>query len=207
MAGESDKEDIASTATSTWLLATLKDARNDQAWQLFIGRYRPLIVRYGQQMGLSEQDAQDAAQQTLVRFCTAYRQDKYDQARGRLRHWLFGIAHHQILDALRARRRREIQIAGKTDQTDLVARLPAPDVFEKAWEHEWRQCLLEQCLKQVCQECDPRTIKAFELFTWQGYTAQQVAEQLGISANAVCLAKYRILKRIRELLPRMEETW
>jgi len=188
------------------MLETLKDARNQQAWQQFVDRYRPLIVRYARRIGIQEDDAKDAAQQTLVRFMTAYSQGKYDRQKGRLRHWLFGIAHNQVRDLLRSRQ-RHVQVSDRSDQTGLFARIPAPEVFEKAWEQEWRQTLLRQCLDVVRRECDARTIQAFELVTYQGWPAQRVAEHLGMTSNAVSLARFRILKRIRELMPHLEDVW
>jgi DNA-directed RNA polymerase specialized sigma24 family protein len=50
-------------------------------------------------------------------------------------------------------------------------------------------------------------VEAFELFAKDGLSAQEVAEQLGMTTNAVYLAKQHILKRIRELLPYMEEAY
>jgi hypothetical protein len=34
-----------------------------------------------------------------------------------------------------------------------------------------------------------------------------VADELGITPNAVFIAKHRIMKRIKDLLPRMEVVW
>jgi RNA polymerase sigma factor (sigma-70 family) len=198
---------LSATITSTALLEALKNTQDEQAWQPFVNRYRPVIVRYSRRMGLSDSEAEDAAQQTLLHFHEAYVQGKYDRAKGHLRKWLFGIAHNQIVDVLRERRRREVQVANRTDQTDMFAQVPAEDAAEQAWEQEWRLTLLRQCLDQVRQECEPKTLRAFEMLTWEGWPAQKIAERLGMTVNAVFLAKFRILKRVRELLPQMEEIW
>ena len=71
------------TATSTSLLVGLRDLRNEQVWQDFSNRYSPVLVNFGRRLGLSEQDAEDAAQETLISFSNGYRDGLYDPAKGR----------------------------------------------------------------------------------------------------------------------------
>ena len=65
--------------------------------------------------------------------------------------------------------------------------------------------MLRQCLLEVSLEVEPKTFRAFELFARQGKPARDVANELGISENAVFGAKRRVLRRVRELLPKIEE--
>lgn len=190
--------------TSTFMLERLKDPDDRAIWQQFVERYRPLIIRCAKRFGLKDEDAQDAAQHTLMAFYTAYRDGKYDPQRGRLRHWLFGIARHWILNVFEKKRNQEVEIPSRTDQTNFFARVPGDDRLEEIWENEWREAVLHQCLGQVRQEFDARTFRAFELFAQDGWPARQVAEHLGMTSNAVFIAKHRILKRIRDLLPELE---
>ena len=54
------------TVTSTTLLQGLKDPANEVVWQQYVERYRPLIVRYAQAVGLAAADAEDVAQESFV---------------------------------------------------------------------------------------------------------------------------------------------
>ena len=67
--------------------------------------------------------------------------------------------------------------------------------------------MLKQCFEEIRREFDPKSLEAFDLFATQGLPAQQVGEKLGMTANAVFLVKHRIMKRIKELLPKMEDAW
>lgn len=205
MAGESKPQ--LQTVTSTSLLEGLREPGNATIWERFVERYRPMIVRYAQRLGLNESDAQDAAQQALIAFCTSYQKGGYQREQGRLREWLFGIARNQILNLRRKGYRREVQIADAPSQTDFFAQQSDGNQLESIWEEEWRQAVLRQCLEEIRRDFDARSLEAFELFAWKGWPAQKVAEHLGITPNAVFIAKHRIMKRIRELLPRMEEVW
>jgi RNA polymerase sigma-70 factor, ECF subfamily len=204
-----EKKDSTSlqTMTSTALLEGLKAPDNSTVWLEFDNRDRPMITRYARRFGLTDQDAQDAAQQTLIAFCDSYRQGKYDRDKGRLRIWLFGIARNQILNTRRKKRGREVQVADASQATGFFDKVEDEDQLEQAWNEEWRQAVLRQCLEAVRKEFDGKTVEAFELFAWKGLPAQEVAEQLGMTANAVFLVKHRVMKRIRELLPAMEDIW
>ncbi|NOX58937.1 MAG: sigma-70 family RNA polymerase sigma factor, partial [Planctomycetes bacterium] len=196
------------TITNTILLDGLKDPGNESVWRQFVERYRPTIVAAARRFGLNEADAQDAAQQAVVAFCTAYQEGKYDREKGRLRHWLFGIARNQMRNLYKkSARRKEMQIANDSGETDFFARLNDGNEFEQIWEEEWRDSVLRQCLEEVSKEFDAKSIEAFKLFAWKGQPAQDVADGLGMTSNAVFIAKHRIMKRIRELMPKMEDIW
>lgn len=198
---------ILSTVTSMSLLEGLRDSGHRTVWADFVGRYRPLIVRFGVRAGLSEADAEDAAQSTLTVFATAYADGKYDRQKGRLRHWLFGIAAKHVSRARSGRRRREVQVCGQAGETDFFAGLPGENQLEDLWNKEWQEAVYRECLAEVRTNFDEKTVAAFELFTSSGQSAREVAERLGLTDNAVYLAKHRILKRIREILPAVEEIW
>ena len=204
---ESSKPVTLGTVTSTSLLEGLHDRDNRTIWHNFVERYRPMIAGYAHRMGLGSEDAEDAAQATLIAFCEAYQAGRYEREQGRLRSWLFGIARNQIRNLMKKRRRREVQVAGDSQATDFFARIEDDDELERLWDQQWRDAVLKQCLEEVRKEVDVRSLEAFDLFARQGWSAQKVADHLNMSANAVFLVKHRILKRIREVMPRMEEIW
>ncbi len=199
--------DVLTTVTSVSLLEGLRDPTHRAVWTDFVGRYRPLIIRFGMRAGLSGADAEDAAQSTLTVFATAYADGKYDRQKGRLRHWLFGIAAKHINRARSNPRRREVQVCGQPGETDFFAGLPDQDKLEGLWNKEWQEAVYRQCLAEVRTTFDERTVAAFKLLTSGDRSAHNVAERLGMTDNAVYLAKHKILKRIREILPTVEEIW
>lgn len=198
-----------STLTSTTILDGLRDPQNHGVWDAYVRRYRPLLLRYGHKLGLSDTDADDVAQQILSEFCRAYQQGKYDRTKGRLRHWLFGIARNQV----RNWQRRAAPPAGVPDgansctSTDFFARLPDDARMEALWEEEWRNTVLAQAMAQIRDEVEEHTFRAFHMFAYEGRPAEVVARELGTTANAIFSAKRRILRRLRELLPQVEDAW
>ncbi len=192
--------------TNTTLLEGLRDPTNRTVWQHYVERYRPLIVRYARKLGVPEGEAEDAAQAALLAFSSAYRDGKYDRAKGRLSSWLFGIATNQIRDWKRSHRARE-ERAGAVEAEEALAGLAGEDELHEVWEREWRDAVLWECLKLVRAEVMPETFRAFELFALQERPAEQVAQELGMTANAVFGAKRRVLQRVGELMPLIEDDW
>lgn len=190
------------TVTSWTLLEGLKRADRQTVWGEYVSRYRPLLVRHFQRLGIQLQDAEDIAQETLLAFARAYGEGKYDPSQGRLRSWLFGIAHR----TLRGWNRQQARAVPATQITQSDE-LPDVDHQSELWEEDWRDAVLEQCIEEVRREVEPTTFAAFAKFAREGRPAREVAAELGISENAVFGAKRRILRRIRELLPAVEEAF
>lgn len=194
------------TVTSTALLDGLRDGSNRTLWAQYVDRYRPVLLRTARRAGLGEDAAEDVAQATLLAFAESYRRGRYDRDRGRLRHWLFGIARRQIRSWYRREDRPEVS-AGSAGEENGVPFAEAPDGLEAAWEAEWRAALVRQCIEEVRHEVEPQTLEAFQLFAVEGLSAREVAERLGMTPNAVYGVKRRVLRRVRELLPLMEDAW
>ena len=148
------------TATSLSLLDALHDPRNDEAWQRFVMRYQPMIVAFAAKCGLNDNDAQDAAQETMTAFVKGYREGAYDRSKGRLRSWLFGIAHRKVIDVQR-RMGRERVLADRSDGTAFLQALESPAEAEDVWEQEWQEAVLRECMSEVSRLVDPATFKAF----------------------------------------------
>jgi RNA polymerase sigma-70 factor (ECF subfamily) len=204
------EENIAlTTTTTTELLSALRQRGDGPVWTLFCERYRPLVSRFARKnFTLSDADAEDVAQDTLSAFHTAYRRGDYDRDRGRLRKWLFGIAANQVRTFLRKKyASKEVSSSSVSNLTGPAGAILDESVWERQWEEEWRQAIYQQCMVEVRRQFNAQTVEAFELFAKDGLSAQEVAEQLGMTTNAVYLAKQHILKRIRELLPYMEEAY
>ena len=82
-----------------------------------------------------------------------------------------------------------------------------PGELEQLWEDEWRQAVLRAALSEVRREVQETTYRAFELFALQDQPAKAVAKELGLSENAVSSAKRRVLARLREILPLIQDTF
>lgn len=182
------------TQTTTAMLDALLDPANEAVWEQFDRRYRPILVALGRQVGLSHEDAADAAQEALARFVKSYRAGHYERGRGRLSAWLIGIARHCIADQQRERvRRRAIQ------GTSAVMEIPDEQRLTEIWSAERERAILAQALQEVMggSRLEERTVRAFELLVLRQLAPAEVASLLSMTMNDVYLAKHRCLKKMR----------
>jgi RNA polymerase sigma factor (sigma-70 family) len=190
--------------TTTTILHELRDYGNRSAWESFSARFRRPIVSFVKGMGLSDIDAEDVAQETLIAFAEGYRRGQYDRTKGRLSRWLFGIAYRQALSGRRAGARQAGRDGYAVADTTFWAGV-SDHHAEVSWDQAWEQALLEQCLDRVRAEVEPVTFRAFELVVRGERSATQAADELNVPIKVVYNAKHRILKRVRELRVELEE--
>lgn len=190
--------------TTTLLLEGLNDAANDEAWGILEARYRPIVVAVARRLGLGEADAQDAAQETLIRFLEEYRAGKYDRDRARLGAWIVAIARTRIALAWRKRARRR-EVRGESAVGDVVDHA----ALVEAWEAERRAEILRRALDELRSgtKTDERTIRAFELLVVRRMPAPAVAEAIGITRQEVYVAKSRVAERLRAIVDRLERVY
>jgi RNA polymerase sigma-70 factor, ECF subfamily len=193
------------TSTHTTLLRDLRDPANEPVWTEFCERYRPLLVAFGRRLGLQWQDAEDAAQEALCGFVTAYRQNRYEREKGGLRAWLFRIAAHKIRDVQRRRGRERPQ--GDKSTAGVVDQIPDEQTLSGIWDAEWQRATMREAIRRVKGEVERATLQAFALATLREWPAERVAAKLGISRNAVSKAKRRVLSRLREIRLQLENDW
>jgi RNA polymerase sigma-70 factor (ECF subfamily) len=188
------------SATASALLVELFDQDNRTAWDTLDRRYRPVIIAFARRLGLGAADAADAAQETLTRFLQAYRANRYDRNRGRLRSWIIGIARNCIADIKRNRAARR-----ERDGASMMADLPDEHQLDAIWETECQRAILWQALEELrrSSRLHPKTIEAFRLCGILQQPASAVAEELGMTVMAVYVAKHRCLAQLREIVKRL----
>jgi RNA polymerase sigma-70 factor, ECF subfamily len=190
--------------TSTVLLNGLRDSSDSNIWASFDRRYRPIIVGFALSLGLRPQDAADVAQETMTQFLLEFRAGHYDPARGRLRTWLIALAKSRIAQLRRSRARLR-DWRGDSALIDLADEAE----LDRLWQNERRKYILQQALVQLrtCTRFEGRTIDAFELLVLRAMPVGAVANQLGMSAHDVYLAKSRVTRRLRELVATLEASF
>jgi RNA polymerase sigma-70 factor, ECF subfamily len=185
------------TLTSVSLLDRLKAAGPDASdWNRLHGVYLPLIERWlGRVPGLGAESA-DLAQEVLV---VVFRElPRFERQRqGSFRAWLRQVTVNKIRNYRRQRHRRAA--AGLDPATGFLERLANPNYdLAREWDQDHDKHVVQKLLAIVQPDFNPTTWEAFQRFGIEGHPAAKVAEELGLSINAVVLAKSRVLKRLRE---------
>ena len=186
--------------TTTQILSDLQQ-KKETAWEQFCRIFSPVVEAFARQMGLRPSEAEDAAQETLMAFCQAVQAGRYDRQQGQLSSWLFGFARRIVLKTQRQQGRH----LGQSASPESLEKLSNDPTIHLTWETQWQRIVLGRCLERVRQESDAKVFAAFTQYALQDRSADEVARQLGISRNAVYIAKHRILSRLRELEGQLQE--
>ena len=194
--------DSADTTRVTLLHRLNQDPTDQLSWGEFVRLYSPAIRGWLMHWGLQEADAQDVAQNVLLRLTAKLPQFKYDPSKS-FRGWLKTLTHHAWHDFVteagyRTRGSGDTSILNQLQSVeareDLAARVEA--TFDKE--------LLEMALLRAKARVADTTWQAFKLAALDGVAPQTVTDQLGVRVSQVYLAKHRLQKLVQEEIRALE---
>jgi RNA polymerase sigma-70 factor (ECF subfamily) len=177
--------------TPVSLLERLKRPDEPAAWDRFVELYTPVLFGWARRLGLQAQDAADLVQEVFTVLVRKLPEFSYDRNHS-FRRWLHTVTLNKWRDACR---RRAAQ-PGQPNEAALAG-AAVPDTAGLLEETEYRHYLVSRALEVMQAEFEPATWTACWRFVVDGRPAAEVARELGLSVNAVYLAKGRVLRRLR----------
>jgi RNA polymerase sigma-70 factor (ECF subfamily) len=178
------------------LLLRMRDLENERAWEEFAQIYRPLIYGYARKHRLQDADAADVAQETMRAVALAIRNFDYDPQKGRFRHWLF-TAVRSKLNTFLAKQMKQPRGTGETAVYQFLEAQPAPE-DTAYWDRQYDQRLFDWAAEQIKSEFKESTWQAFWQTAVEDRSGKEVAQNTGLSAGAVYVARSRVLARLKE---------
>jgi len=189
-------------STNPTLLARLRhDPSNDAAWDEFVEHYGRHIYRWCRQWGLQDADAEDVAQEILLKLARKLRDFAYDP-KSSFRGWLKTVAHHAWRDFADGKRR-----AGRiADEAiwELLQSVEAREDLIQKLEDAFDFELLEAAKVQVRLRVAPHTWEAFRLVAIEGLPVTEVAANVHMQVAMVYVAKSKVQKMLREEIQKLE---
>lgn len=185
--------------TRSSLLSRLRNIEDDRSWYEFFETYWKLIYRTAMKAGLSDSDAQEVVQETMVTLARNIPEFRYDPAKGSFKGWLLQTTRWRILNQVAKRKRQEARDAGSIeDQAD-----PTTALVDSIWDEEWERNLLDVAMARVKRKANPKHFQAFELYTLREWPVGKVADSLMISVPQVYLAKHRVSGMLKTEVQRL----
>lgn len=184
--------------TSLSLLARLRRSPEPDAWNRLVDLYAPLIRVWLRKYDVQDSDADDLVQEVLLAVSKDLAKFEHRGQPGDFRGWLKAILVNRLRKFWRARDRRP-QAHGDSDMDTRLAQLDDPSSeMSQIWNHQHDQYVLRQLLALAEPHFAPTTWKAFCRVALDGARPDVVAREMGISRNAVIIAKCRVLSRLRQ---------
>jgi len=192
------------------LLSRLKDYEDDESWQDFFHTYWKLIYGMAMRSGLTDTEAQEVVQETIIAVSKHMPDFKYDRTKGSFKGWLLQLTRWRIQDQLRKRKRDANSIALGDDgsrQTQVMDTIPDPVAVEAVWDDEWQKNMVEGALQRVKGRVKPKQYQVFDLYVLKGWPIAKITATLGVNFGQIYLAKYRVTALIKKEIKALERQY
>lgn len=190
------------------LIERLRDLDDQPSWREFFDTYWKLIYAAAIRSGLSDQEAEDVVQETVIGVARKMESFQYDPAICSFKGWLMHVTRCRIADRFRRRRPQNVPLAvpraDTTAETTLNLYDPAADVLEKTWNEEWQKNLVDVAMERVRRQANPEHYQIFHLHAVKGLGVRDVAKLTGASLPKVYVTYHRIAKQVKEEVRRLE---
>lgn len=200
-------DDLLSTRAT--LLERLKDWQDHASWQDFFETYWRLIYSVARKSGLTETEAQDVVQDTMIAVARQMPGFEYSHD-GSFRTWLCNLTRWRIADQLRKRQQAlDPHPSDEDAEKQLAEQVPDPksEDLNLVWETEWKETVAEVATANVKRRMDPQKYQIFDLYVTKQWPAEKVAEAFGISVSQVYLAKHRVTELLRDEVERLKDAF
>ncbi len=178
---------------TTQLLPFMANGGNEEAWRIFVLRYRPRILRWCR--GLQADDAEEVASRVLHKLVVGLARGVYRRHdAGSFRGWLRRVVANEVVDF--ARRQRSVQPAADVLQgwADPASVDELAGELDEEFQADCERA--EQICARIRGRVQPHTWEAFTRTYLQGQEVREVARDLGLTLSGV----YKARDRVRLLL-------
>jgi RNA polymerase sigma-70 factor (ECF subfamily) len=196
-------------ATRSSLLRRLRDWDDHSGWQEFFDTYWKLIYSVAIKAGLSDAEAHDIVQETVVAVAKQMRDRGFDRQRSSFKNWLCLITRRRIIDHLRRRKPDQPPRKASADApgTDTLHRVPDPASVEldAIWAEEWQKNLVDIAIERIKGQIGVKQFQIFDLYVLKNVPLRKVTQTLHVSATLVYVTKHRVSALVRREVRRLEK--
>src|SRR5215469_3270080 len=158
-------EDFIPTRYS--LLSRLQNWDDQESWKDFFDTYWRLIYSFALKSGLTNAEAEDVVQETVISVAKNIQKFKRDREKGTFKGWLRNLTRWRIADQLRKRtggRSQETEFAPEDAEGWDMAEIPQSAEAELVWEDEWRLQLMKVAMENVRRRVKEEHYQMFDLY-------------------------------------------
>src|SRR5262245_39722953 len=182
------------TETSLTLLERLRQGGDEAAWERLVRLYTPLIRGWLRRHLPQVDDVDELTQQVFKVVVEKMPAFEHAGRAGSFRAWLRSIC----VNCVRMFWRSAPPGRGP-DPEPMLQQLEDPHSdLSPQWDREHDKHVVRTLLEQIEPEFKPPTLQAFRLLVLEERQPEEVAVELGITINAVYIAKSQVLRRLRE---------
>jgi len=181
---------VPTPETSTSLLDQAR-GRSAGAWNRLVALYTPLLDAWLTAAGLQPADREDLTQRVLEILVRQLPDFEHNGRPGAFRAWLRGITLNLLREFWRGH--------PQPNAGSLLDQISDPGAsLSRCWDEQHDRHVLHALMDLVRPEFTEASWQAFRRLALDGAPTRVVAGELGLSVNAVLIAKSRVLARLRQ---------
>lgn len=199
-----EREDANPTRRS--LVSRLRHWDDQASWEEFFNTYWRLIYSFALKAGLTDQEAEDVVQETVLGVAKKMADFRYDPKVCSFRGWLLHVTRLRVVDQLRKRLPAEPRRTRTNRATTTLERIPDPmgEEMDALWEREWERNIVDVAMARIKGRVRPEHYQMFYLNAVKQISAQKVAATFGVSAAKIYLIKHRVSRLIKDEVRKLE---
>lgn len=174
------------------------------AWSEVSRTYGPMMHRWLRSHRVSRQDSEDISQEVLIQLTGKIEQFQHNGSPGAFRSWMRRITLNVMRNFLRARATKPM------DQDEPVAKIlelmedPDSDLTHE-FQRQHNLFVLQRLLDSLKSKFAAENLELFRRYCIAGEEPEDVASAMGVSKNAVYLAKFRIMRALKAAVANFDE--
>ena len=183
------------TKTRSSLIRRVRDANDAAGWAEFVAFYEPLLCSFVRSRGVPAADVADIVQEIFLKLLRTLPGFTLDPSKGRFRTWLYQVTLSAVYDAARRKASRDRTATGWWEnfgKDRVIDEAPSED-----WHQAHQRRAVELAELEVKATTNSRTWQCYEQHFHHGRTFAELADELAITANAVCVNAGRVLDKVR----------
>jgi RNA polymerase sigma factor (sigma-70 family) len=191
------------------LLSRLKDWNDQESWKVFFDTYWRLIYNAAVKAGLTDAEAQDVVQETVISVMKSMPGFNYSSQKGSFKSWLLKLTSWRISDQLR-KRQQDIECEPDERHTSteteaaVIERIVDPAGLEATWDEEWEKNLFEAAVERVKRKIDPGQYQLFDLYVFKKWSVMKIVKTLMVNPGKVYLAKHRVGNLVKKEIKHLQ---
>lgn len=183
--------------TSISLLERASCRSDAEAWQRLAEIYTPLLTVWLRRHGLQPSDADDIIQDVLLYVSKELPTFRHNGRTGAFRCWLRQVLVNRARKCRASQQRYSVGTGG-TAFLESLGQLEDPaSGLSRLWDQQHDRHVAHRLMEFICQRMAPQTWEAFRRTVLGGESPAAVAAELGMTANAVYAARFRVLQQLR----------
>ncbi len=194
------------------LLDRLRNWEDQASWRDFFNAYWKFIYGVAVKSGLSDFEAEEVVQETVLSIAKKMPEFVYDPERCSFKGWLMHVIRLRISDQLRRRQPAFQQLpSGDADsqRTATVERIADPGGSlaqqDAVWDEEWERNLVDAAMERVKLRVKPQHYQIFHLSAVKGLKTTEVARMLQVNVGQVYLVRHRLAKEVKREVERLKK--